>query len=455
MIIACVIIGIVVVVGGLAVLGMSPQKTAPMPPLPARSPQAQPVVQAGPANQANRANHASQANQAGQAGQPGLQTLGKQQPPPPVDETFVCRVMLHTEQSKSGPVQSFCVEIKGGVVAPSDNHATRCRINVDDVSEQSAQPLRSTVARYQSAGGIFLYEEPNGRLPRAKTVISDWMAVATLPVAMFSFSRKGTRKLLFRVALISCETGESLAAAKLVVAYDNTELGYEDGELNIAKSQQYGVTLALAMAIADDKVAESELDVIRRWAAARLSEASGGELVPDAQLQKQLEKALQQALKFFSSGGRIDIRALCSEVVSLVPETERMELMRLCVSVARADAEVCEREMDMLNRFSLWLVLDRSKVRQMFEQLIPADACAFSNPDVALGITGDMDPELIRKYLNEEYRRWNSRVTNSDPAVRQRAETVMGMIADARRRYVREQSPTALHTLTTPRPGNN
>jgi tellurite resistance protein len=408
MIAVLIILAVLVVIASLAMLGMSPGKQAGRRPVP--RPQAERALS---------------------------------------QEEFGCRVTVSTEQSKTGQSQVFHIEIKGVINAPSDNHDARLRVTIDELSEQGTQPVKCTAARYQrNDSGVFFYEKANGRLPRQRTELADWVAVASLPVGMFMFSRKGTRKLVFRVALVSGETGQSLAAAKTQIDFENENLGHEDADTNIARTQQFGVTLALAMAIADDDVAESELTVIRNWAASKLAESNNGEFIPDAQLERQLEKALQQAIKFFSSGGRIDIRSLCSEIVELAPEAERFELLKLCISVAKADDEVTEKEMELLNRFCLWLVLDRGKVRQMFEQLITVDMSTYANHDVALGITSDMDPELIRKYLNDEYRRWNARVTNSDPVVRQKAERIMAMIAEARRKYVKEQSPSALHTLT-------
>jgi uncharacterized tellurite resistance protein B-like protein len=404
-----IILAALVVIGFLAVLGMAPQKSN------GGSQSPRPMRQRQPASEGQ----------------------------------FECRISVLSEQSKNGQAQSFCVEIKGVINAPSDNHDTKLRLTIDDVTEQGAEPVRCSASKYQKDGsGAFLFEEPNGKLPRQKTELANWVKVASLPVAMFSFAKKGDRRLVFRVAIISCETGESLAAARVQVVYENENLGFLDATVNVARTQQHGVTLALAVAIADDDVAQSELDVIRNWAASKLADSNNGEFVPDVQLERQLEKALHQALKFFSSGGRIDLRALCNEIVSLAPEPERFELMRLCIAVAKADGEVTEREVEVLNRLGMWLVLDRGKIRQMMEQLMPADLSSFKNIDAALGITPDMDPELIRKYLNEEYRRWNARVTNSDPNVRKRAESVLGMIAQARQKYVREQAPSALHTLT-------
>jgi hypothetical protein len=379
-----------------------------------------------------------------------MRPLGQQLRVP--EPAFNCRISVRPEQSKTGPVPAFAVEIKGLITAPSDNHDTRLRVTIDDLSDGQPQPVRCASIRHQKgSSGIFLYEEPNGRIPQCRTELANWVTVASLPVAMFTFARKGQRRLSFRVALVSCETGEMLAAAKTQFVYTNENLGYEDASTNNARTRQLGVTIALAMAIADDDVADAELSVIKNWAASKLGTGDNDDFVPDAQLDRQLEKALHQAIKFFSTGGRIDIRALCSEIIDLAPESERFELIRLCVSVARADGQVTEPEMELLNRLGLWLLLDRTKLRQMFEQLIPDDISTFKNPDAVLGITSDMDPELIRRYLNEEYRRWNARVTNSDPNVRQRAERVMAMIAEARQKYVKEKSPSALHTIASPK----
>jgi hypothetical protein len=127
---------------------------------------------------------------------------------------FDCRVSVGSEQAKNGQSQLFCVEITGTINAPSDNHDTKLRLTIDDITEQGAEPVRCTAARYQKdSSGTFLYEEPNGKLPRQQTVLASWITVASLPVGMFSFAKKGVRRLVFRVALISCETGESLAAA--------------------------------------------------------------------------------------------------------------------------------------------------------------------------------------------------------------------------------------------------
>ena len=135
----------------------------------------------------------------------------------------------------------------------------------------------------------------------------------------------------------------------------------------------------------------------------------------------KLEKALEQAVKFFISGGRLDVRAVCREIVKIAPAGLRLDIMRLFLNVAKADGIVTQPEMIVINKFASWLQIERAKFRAALEQLIPLSICQIKDADVLLGITSDMDSESVCKYLNEEYRRWNARVTNADAKIREQA----------------------------------
>ena len=52
-----------------------------------------------------------------------------------------------------------------------------------------------------------------------------------------------------------------------------------------------------------------------------------------------------------------------------------------------------------------------------------------------LGITSDMSNDEIKKHLRKEYTKWNSRVSNSDPAIREQAEEMIKIISELRTKY--------------------
>jgi hypothetical protein len=145
-------------------------------------------------------------------------------------------------------------------------------------------------------------------------------------------------------------------------------------------------------------------------------------------------------VKFFTSGGRLDVRAACREIVKISPAGLRLDIMRLFLNVAKSDGIVTQPEMIVINKFASWLQVERTKFRAMLEQLIPLSICQVKDADVLLGITADMDSEAVCKYLNEEYRRWNSRVTNTDAKIRDQAGKMLDIVAQARNAYTLESA---------------
>jgi preprotein translocase subunit Sec63 len=55
--------------------------------------------------------------------------------------------------------------------------------------------------------------------------------------------------------------------------------------------------------------------------------------------------------------------------------------------------------------------------------------------ETILGISSDMSKEKVRKHLNKEYSKWNSRVTNADPDIQSQADQMLKLIAEARSQY--------------------
>ncbi len=53
-----------------------------------------------------------------------------------------------------------------------------------------------------------------------------------------------------------------------------------------------------------------------------------------------------------------------------------------------------------------------------------------------LGVNEKMTSDEIRSLLNEEYRKWNGRVTHADAAMQRQASQMLDLIADVRAKYV-------------------
>ena len=72
----------------------------------------------------------------------------------------------------------------------------------------------------------------------------------------------------------------------------------------------------------------------------------------------------------------------------------------------------------------------------MAQKILLSSDCKIEDPSQLLGITEDMAGETFRKRLNEEYRKWNARVTHPDPQVRSQADQILTLIAEIRSQWL-------------------
>jgi hypothetical protein len=52
-----------------------------------------------------------------------------------------------------------------------------------------------------------------------------------------------------------------------------------------------------------------------------------------------------------------------------------------------------------------------------------------------IGITPNMSEKEIKKHLRKEYTKWNARVSNADPKIREQANEMIKIIVELRAKY--------------------
>ena len=127
---------------------------------------------------------------------------------------------------------------------------------------------------------------------------------------------------------------------------------------------------------------------------------------------------------------------ICKEVVEISPIGDRYDILDLCLHVAQANGLVVAEELAILKNLASWLEVDMNSFRAMMEKTLPVGMHQVKDVEVTLGVTSDMSREKTRKQLNQEYSKWNSRVTSSDPQIQAQADQMLKLIAEARSEYV-------------------
>lgn len=198
-------------------------------------------------------------------------------------------------------------------------------------------------------------------------------------------------------------------------------------------SKQFAVTLAFAVIAVDRKICNCEIKVIKNWAQSNI-----GAYLDSGKKNRQLDKALRQAVRFFRKGNTIDIFKTCNEIVEIASLIERYDILELCLNVVRTNGIASAKQLSLLKNMAIWLEVDHGRFRSMVERILPANMHEVEDVEIVLGITANMSRETARQCINNEYRKWNARVTNLDPAIQNQANYMLQFIARARSEYVEQ-----------------
>jgi hypothetical protein len=353
---------------------------------------------------------------------------------PAVRTGLYCRILPAKEVTYNGVSEAFSVEICGAIRAPSDSARVGVRVRMTDVTEGGtrALPVHARTKQWQADDSpVFCYCGELGKVPRSSTTISDWMPVAKINCDWLAFPRKGTRTLRFSVTMVSSETSQKFANSECNYIFDNDSFGYADLQENIQQAKTLAVALAFAVSAADKKLYDCEVDVIKDWARGNIDFSQTSD-----QARQQLEGALDQTVDFFRAGHQINSQEICREITEIVPVGERCRVLELCLRVVRAKGSASSDELGLLKKLADWLEVDAGRFRTMTAKILPVNIHEVEDAEVILGVTSDMDQEATRQRLNEEYRKWNARVTSSDPEVQMQADLMLKFIAEARNQYV-------------------
>jgi len=360
-----------------------------------------------------------------------------QESSPPIDMRVLnCRIQWTKLEEENSVCDAFSLEICGSIHAPGDMCDTTLQISILDVTDGSpdAKVVQSRLPQWSSQDGpdpsAFYYRARLGKLPHRVTTLSDWTAIAQIRFDWLLFPRKGKRQLQFTMSILSAENNQELARAQCEFACENPAFGYMNLQENIERTNILAVALAFAVSAADNKLYDCEVELIKNWARDNILENSASD-----KDERKLDKALEKTIAFFRCGNKLDTYDICDEIVGIAPVAQRYDILELCLYVAQSKGSVTAEELTFLKNMASWLEVDSDRFRIMMEKILPVDMHEVRDVETILGITSDMSKERVRKHLNKEYGKWNSRVTNADPDIQTQADQMLKLIAEARSQY--------------------
>lgn len=212
---------------------------------------------------------------------------------------------------------------------------------------------------------------------------------------------------------------------------------YEEALHNVSHEEKIvllTVSIASLMAHADHKIVPNESQVIKKWRD-RALERIGSNVNSNAQLKRGFN-ASTQLLKADHFMDRF-IDKVCGTFESSSVLNERNAMLELCFQVMVADNYLHINEAKIINEFSNRCGISRKQLNEYRDKLVLEERLVFDATvplDVFYGIDFSDDVESSKKFLMNEFKKWNMRINTLSPIKREGAQRMINRISDARKR---------------------
>ena len=347
---------------------------------------------------------------------------------------FTCKVTNDVIEGEDYDWDVFNIQMKGIVEGPHDNFSVKYIVRLYDITDGDETPVFSTYEDFQAGDSkVFFHESEISSLPYESTIYKDWSTVIKVPKLFLEYPRKGQRKLKFQVVVIEPIVRTIYAEGTATIVYNNTDNGYLDAADNREHFEEMLIKTALLVSASDGEMDAEEANVVKTWIKKRLTIYNDNYKDSEKERMNTYIKDAYQEIQ----NDDLDIYEVLEGIENVASEGEKFELFQICLDVAQADGEADDAELTIIHEIADYINLDRKQFKSMVEKTLPITMhTSEASDEDLLGIEYDMSVKAIKKILNEQYKKWSSRVTSSDPAIREQAESMIQKIAEARKRYI-------------------
>ena len=218
------------------------------------------------------------------------------------------------------------------------------------------------------------------------------------------------------------------------VPYDFTYSGkgYLEAAENRNEARALAIKLAMAVAMSDGSLHDTEGMVIKQWIERTLSVFKGSQ-------RESLKELYNTALKISYSDaveGNLSLGSITSRLDEIAEGAQKYEAIELCFDVMSADGVADENELHFIHRIAEALGLDFDEIQKLEDKSLMGLDTVNASLEDELGIKSDWTKEQINLHIRREFAKWID-LKNSLPEGRKRenAQRRIDMLAEARKKY--------------------
>lgn len=337
---------------------------------------------------------------------------------------FACRIECCIDESK--PVNQdkvLCVQMIGRIPTACDDVDTDVCIEMRDVTGGLFRHdlVLSVDEKYRSSEHPgFWYVTHNGIIPKKDAILASWKTIAEVPSSQLRFAYRGRRKLQFKVSILSHQTGDVITSARQTIEYVSCLDGYKQLQNRKLAVLKASTKVIIGLCQTERSSHEKIKPLILQWLEKKTQTfPAAGSL---AEWVQSLEIPDQQC----------DFRKDIECLLAYAQQTDKLAVVELVLKVFSVSVEMTAQQLSDLAWVADKLQIKQSRFRALCQKMLLFSDCTLHTPALLLGIDESMDEETFRSRLNEEYRKWNARVTHPDEEIRRQADRVLSLIAELR-----------------------
>jgi len=343
---------------------------------------------------------------------------------------------------KTGEMQpGLRIDVSGGIEVAEDLTVDLI-ITLEDITEGGAQPVYATLDRYQDEQtGQFVLRSSIGWVAKPGRPDAAWNSVGVMPFTNIRAPKSGGRTL--RVSCLAVPSTISgltvvdarLRAGMLAAATVNFDVmlvrkGYVEQRFARQNAAGLVVCLGVAFAVHAFRDVYRAEPYVRGWMARHLAQMKGEDESLVAQTRVAIEAAFVMARE-----KRADLRVVCRELLAYEVPGMPQEALGLCVEIGRVEERIPADVMIELRAVCRELGLGLDELNR--HAAIGSEGRADDDQECTtlLGLDLGWDSKRIRRYLLDQFMKWNSRHPK-DAADREMIALHLEAIAKLRQRYL-------------------
>lgn len=322
----------------------------------------------------------------------------------------------------------FKVRVKGPLTFRNyTNNIVAFRVEMYDQTSGSPTPIVCQLEQFSASDvPVFQYVTDPIVIDSKGIEWQSYSQLIAIPIDALVFPFKGTRDIAISVTVLQATSSQLSTIKKVekIIKYQVDYVGYAEAKDQRKKFNENVVKTAVEIAFIDGNIAKEER--------AYLKDKVINKLAIDDDERRHLSSTLNESLSIIEGLTEAPDKRLNRYLKNMLDASDKKDLtmaMEIFLNLVSVDDQLDPEEDKVITLIADKLGLSVDKLRELKSKFVPVKLTKGKAAESHLDLSAHKTNDAKRKYLREEYKKWNALTTSSDTSVRQQAQSMLKLIA--------------------------